>query len=539
MKKILLLFFLISTFAYCDQWFDSIEINNIELTKLLLKNGADINAKDENGDTALALAIKNNLSATAVFLIKNGANLKSEDINNNYLTIALENNNFKIAELLIDSGIEIIYYDNFYKNQVEYNSPLNIILDKYYSDDTDISLKPSFLSLLKKILNRDINNSSYIYTNIILNKIIDHDDKITLTLLIESGLDINFKDEDDDTLLIKACRHSSENIGKFLIENKADINAKNKNGITPLIWVAYRNNTILTNLLLSNGADVNLQDNKGRTALMWAVYAKDKDIDIINILLEYKANVNLSTIYSWTPLMQAVHRSYNENIDKVKLLIKSGADINMKNDENLTPLNIAINEKYINTMLFLIENGADIKVKDEKGNNALIKLLDFYEFSADTRESSDAENKEVNPNDILFKTAKLLIDKGLDINEKNSDGDSALSIACKNLNYKFIQFFLNNKADINTKNNLGETPLLILAEKKFLTHSELNHNNENSEYSENKNNIVNTNEIKIEKRNELNYIIEVLFLRKGADVNALDNSNNSAFYWLRKMLIIL
>ena len=59
MKKILLLFFLISTFAYCDQWFDSIEINNIELTKLLLKNGADINAKDENGDKRFSLKVKN------------------------------------------------------------------------------------------------------------------------------------------------------------------------------------------------------------------------------------------------------------------------------------------------------------------------------------------------------------------------------------------------------------------------------------------------------------------------------------------------
>ena len=152
MKKILLLFFLISTFAYCDQWFDSIDSKNIELTKLLLKNGADINAKNENGDTALALAIKNNLYATAVFLIKNGANLENNYIENNYLTIALENRNFEIAELLIDNGIKIIYYNNFDENKIASNSPLNIILDKYYSDDTDISLKPSFLSLLEKII---------------------------------------------------------------------------------------------------------------------------------------------------------------------------------------------------------------------------------------------------------------------------------------------------------------------------------------------------------------------------------------------------
>ena len=116
-------------------------------------------------------------SATAGFLIKNGADLKSEDINNNYLTLALENINFEIAELLIDNGIKIIYYNNFDENEIASNSPLNIILHKYYSDDTDISLKPSFLSLLEKIIKNDKNNSNTFYKNIILNHIFYYDDK--------------------------------------------------------------------------------------------------------------------------------------------------------------------------------------------------------------------------------------------------------------------------------------------------------------------------------------------------------------------------
>ena len=72
-NKILLLFFLFSTFTYCDDWFNSIENNNIKSATLLLKSGTNINCKDKFGDTALIIATKNNLLEMITFLIQNGA----------------------------------------------------------------------------------------------------------------------------------------------------------------------------------------------------------------------------------------------------------------------------------------------------------------------------------------------------------------------------------------------------------------------------------------------------------------------------------
>ena len=45
-NKILLLFFLFSTFAYCDEWFNSIENNNIKSATFLLKSGTNIIKKN-------------------------------------------------------------------------------------------------------------------------------------------------------------------------------------------------------------------------------------------------------------------------------------------------------------------------------------------------------------------------------------------------------------------------------------------------------------------------------------------------------------
>lgn len=61
--------------------------------------------------------------------------------------------------------------------------------------------------------------------------------------------------------------------------------------------------------------------------------------------------------------------------------------------------------------------------------------------------------------------AKTLIEKGADVNAKNSHGQSALLIAIASGNDKIVKYLIDCGADINAKDNNGRTPLFMAMQK--------------------------------------------------------------------------
>ncbi|EAX86796.1 hypothetical protein TVAG_147380 [Trichomonas vaginalis G3] len=77
--------------------------NNIEIVKLLINNGVNVNEMNENGETPLHSAISANCFEVAEFLIKNGADVnKVNNSGNSPLQIA--KGNAKMVDLLIRNG---------------------------------------------------------------------------------------------------------------------------------------------------------------------------------------------------------------------------------------------------------------------------------------------------------------------------------------------------------------------------------------------------------------------------------------------------
>jgi ankyrin repeat protein len=111
-------------------------------------------------------------------------------------------------------------------------------------------------------------------------------------------------------------------------------------------------------LLIEADANVDIQNNNGDTALVWAVVKHN--IEIIKLLLEAGANVNLQYNKGETVLMIAVNMNHNFNtpnfnIDIIKLLLDARAEIDsIRNDEGKTVEQIAI-EKGNQEIIVLIE----------------------------------------------------------------------------------------------------------------------------------------------------------------------------------------
>ncbi len=337
--------------------------------------------------------------------------------------------------------------------------------------------------------------------------------------LVEHGANVNEADVWNHTPLHKAVDHQDLNMVKFLIENGANINAKEKaNGKTPLMEAVFWNNFDIVDYLLSKGADINEKDNRGETALDMAkqsgtqaivnclegrpsekkllateelvkavekgdlegvksalnkgadinvkvclgwplfVYAADrkydvygKNIEIAKYLIEQGANVNEKTEKGMTCLMFMANWG---NFELVKSLVEKGAKINEKIDGRATALNYAAQNGNFDIVSYLVEKGAKI----EKDNMGRTLLMDAVGGAGFAQEGSSSR----------LKIIEYLIEKGVDLNEKNSDGWSALTYAALEGASNIAKYLIEHGAKINEKDNEGRTPLMIAASQGHL-----------------------------------------------------------------------
>jgi ankyrin repeat protein len=139
---------------------------------------------------------------------------------------------------------------------------------------------------------------------------------------VDSGIDINQRDEQQSTPLHYATKAGSLSQVKSLISNGANVNAKDKRGRRPLHHAAGGGHTGIVRLLIANGAKVDAGEEVGFTPLVWAAGEGHKDV--VKLLLDSGADINGNDSNSNTALSEA---TLNGHRDIVELLLSKGADV--------------------------------------------------------------------------------------------------------------------------------------------------------------------------------------------------------------------
>jgi len=176
---------------------------------------------------------------------------------------------------------------------------------------------------------------------------VDVGGKTVLNFAVESGFLDVVKDLldrvvniNDGSIIIAMSEVQSYQLAKLLIDKGVDINYKTKRGKTALMIASSESNLDTVKLLIDSGADLNLVSDGGGSALTYA--AQKGNLEIAKLLLRRGANVNPeqeeNNSLLATPLMWA---AINGHVDIVKLLIKNGADINAKNKDGETAISLA------------------------------------------------------------------------------------------------------------------------------------------------------------------------------------------------------
>jgi uncharacterized protein len=135
--------------------------------------------------------------------------------------------------------------------------------------------------------------------------------------------------------------------------SKGDLDILDGDARTPLIHAAFKGKKNIVSWLLTNGANINHQDRNGWSALHFAV--QEKNVEMVDHLLQHGASVHLRDAYGNTPLWRATFDSRG-SYDLVRLLLEHKADPNLKNEASRSPLDIAVQIRD-DTLATILKNG--------------------------------------------------------------------------------------------------------------------------------------------------------------------------------------
>lgn len=209
-------------------------LNSVYATKLLLDNGADVDASTWYSDTPLIAATENNSIDAAKVLIDAGADIDKTD-EMTALMYAAKDNNVDIAQMLIDAGADV-------NMAIAYRDGRTALMVAATYNNVDIA-----------------------------------------QMLIDAGADVNIADYDRKTALMYAAEIDVDRcvLNKKLELYKANLRDYNYKELEASV---IENFVYVAKMLIDAGAGVNAKDYEGNTALS---LAKEKGNDkIVKMLLD-------------------------------------------------------------------------------------------------------------------------------------------------------------------------------------------------------------------------------------------------------------
>lgn len=384
---------------------DALKNNDFESIEKLIVNGHSPNIK-YNGLTLLYYNVLSDAYDNTKFLLEHGVNATQKndwyfdyenfDDNIDELGFRLHSGKTPIEKAIDDKNHKIL--DLF----LEYNIS-DDELDKYLTKKLCISILNENLDDIKQYLNygADINQMLHIhYDEILYNELKNYDSKSPL----EVALDI----------------HNQELV-KILLEN-------NPTEYEIIDWIFNQETDMVKSFIQNSYSFIFLCFSiiKNREDLFYFII-ENYNIDFSKKLDMAKKNYQFSKYIGLTPLEISIEKENVEFIQKIFTL--------QDNIDKINVIKLACKKQNFKIVKMLVENGANVNLKDNNGNSPLFEAIEV------TR-----ANKEI---------IRYLIQNGADIYQENDKGISPLSFA--ETNKKSLVKVLTESIPIKLDENLDAT----------------------------------------------------------------------------------
>jgi len=220
------------------------------------------------------------------------------------------------------------------------------------------------------------------------------------------------------------------------------------NGLPLLYMAAQERQSGIVELLLNRHFDPNAPNVQLLSSTPLHVAVRNDDEEIALLLLKAGADPNIRNASRRTPFTAAVN-SGNQQL--VRLLHQYGGDLDALDEWGMAPLHKAVKDNQRDWIIWLLGEGAKIDLPDSKGNSPLAYAV--------------AGGKG--------QVAKLLIDHGADVNAAQRDMRPPLFSAIESKRMNMITFLLREGADPLAKGPDGDTLLHVAARSDFVPGLEL------------------------------------------------------------------
>ncbi len=413
-----------------------------------LKNGADINAIDEQGMSALAYAVMKDDYKLIKKLLKMNANVDASAI-----IASATTNSQKVIKLFSKSGFDINA-----KNQFG-DTP---IFNALKTDNQD-----QFTFFANAGADMSVTDAE---GNTMLLYAIKNEKDFSLVEQLASSNDIiNQSNAIGETPFLVALTQGRKDLVSFLLERNADINVQTKTGLSPLWFALEQNDMDLFTQFADKGADVN-QVRNGETPLTYAL--QKSDFALVNTLFGYGADPTIDNSAGQTPLSITLKNNQTDLFDQ--FLTVSMSKINQPNRFGYTLLDDAFKYSSSSMIKNLIAKGAEFGPAQKR--NKVTPLMYAIEFGKNDLVYELIDRATINQENFFGKTALFLaiesgnlslmqelLRQGANINYQNYMGNTAIGYAVANNQPAMVRQLISSGAQVNTYNQYGSTPLIEAA----------------------------------------------------------------------------
>ena len=458
--------------------------DKLQAVKCLLKQGADPSLRDNKGWNMLHCASRGGNPEVIELMLSHVPSIDSRTKEGvTPLMIAASNDKLQAVKYLLKQGADPSLQDNNGWNVLHRLSRVG--------NPEGIELMPTHVPCIDSVTKEGLTPLMIAAGN---------DNLQAVKCLLKQGADPSLQDIKGWSGLHSSSLGGNPEVIELMLSHVPSIDSITKEGLTPLMIAALNDKLQAVKYLLEQGADPSLQNNKGWSALHSA--SLDGNPEVIELILNHVPNIDSITKEGDTPLLIAAR---NDKLQAVKYLLQQGADPSLQDHdgwnvlhsaskfgnpeiielmlshvpsidsitkEGVTPLMIAASNDKLQAVKYLLKQGADPSLQDNKGCNVLhcaslggntevIELMLTHVLSIDSRSKEGVTPLMIAAGNDKLQAVKCLLKQGADPSLQDTTGWNVLHHALRSGNVAIMEEILSHENDIESRNNSGETPLML------------------------------------------------------------------------------